>query len=249
MGAGASTNGPDCASDAVKVFIDCFNDMAVPGDAARAARVHAWQGADPNGNGQCSLAEIDGWIQKTLIGYKQSCLPEGTPAGDPAFKEAKSQAEDIWKSYRPSYIRAFNDAKDIGKDKAIGGIKATEDDYVNKSEFRLLNAYLCIYALMFDAFSLVDGKQGGAATAGGNTDAEDDRRISIDEWKGSFDKVKAYGFVGLASVTDPEAAFKEMDGDGKGMVLLAEWCRWIEKKEQAAGTEWGKMLSAGDGTK
>jgi len=71
MGAGASTNGPDCASDAVKIFIDCFNDMAVPGDAARAARVHAWQGADPNGNGQCSLAEIDGWIQKTLIGYKQ----------------------------------------------------------------------------------------------------------------------------------------------------------------------------------
>lgn len=247
MGAGASTQGPDCASEGVKVFIDCFNDMAVPGDGARAARVHAWQGADPNGNGQCSLAEIDGWIQKTLIGYLQSSV-EGPP-GNPAFKEAKAKAEDIWRSYRPSYIRAFNDAKDIGKDKAIGGISATEDDYIQKPEFRLLNAYLCIYALMFDAFSLVDGKQGAAATAGGNTDSEDDRRISIDEWKGSFEKVKAYGFVGLAEVTDPEAAFKEMDGDGKGMVLLAEWCRWIEKKEQAAGTVWGKMLSVGDGTK
>jgi hypothetical protein len=244
MGAGASTQAPECGSANLKVFVDCFNDMAVPGDGARAARVHAWQGADPNGNGQCSLAEIDGWIQKTLINYKISLVPEG---GD--IEEAKKQADDIWKCYRPSYIRAFNDAKDIGKDKAIKGIKATEDDYVNKSEFRLLNAYLCIYATMFDAFSLVDGKQGAAATAGGNTDAEDDRRISKEEWAGSFEKVKAYGFVGLSQVTDPEAAFKEMDADGKGMVLLGEWCRWIEQKEQAAGTEWGKMLAAGDDQK
>lgn len=247
MGAGASTNGPDCASDAVKIFIDCFNDMAVPGAGARAARAHAWNAADPNGNGHCSLAEIDGWIQKTLITFLQAQV-DAAP-GDPAYAEAKSKAEDIWKSYRPSYIRAFNDAKDIGKDASIGGVKATTDDYVQIKEFRLLCGYLCIYALMFDAFSLVDGKQGAAATAGGNTDAEDDRRISIDEWKGSFDKVKAYGFVGLAEVTDPEVAFKEMDADGKGMVLLAEWCRWIEKKEQAAGTVWGKMLSVGDDVK
>ena len=228
-------------SENVKIFIDCFNDLAAPGAGGRAARAHAWNAADPNGNGHCSLAEIDGWIHKTLFTYLKQLKRYNA--------EAKEKAEDLWKCYRPSYIRAFNDAKDIGKDKNIGGVKATEDDYVQIKEFRLLCAYLCIYALMFDAFSLVDGKQGADATAGGNTDAEDDRRISIDEWKGSFDKVKAYGFVGLAQVKDPEAAFKEMDADGKGMVLLAEWCRWIEQKEQAAGTAWGKMLSVGDDQK
>jgi hypothetical protein len=242
MGAGASTAAPDCGSANLKIFVDCFNDMAVPGDVAKAARVHAWMAADPNGNGHCSLAEIDGWIQKALIQYMVT-----TAGKDGDVKEARARADDIWKCYRPSYIRAFNDAKDIGKDKALKGAKATEDDYVQPEEFRLLCAYLCIYATMFDAFSIVDGNPNGVA--GGNLDAQDDRRISFDEWKKMWTKVKAYGFVGLANVKDPAVAFKEMDADGKGMVLLQEWCEWLEKKECEAGTEWGTMLSAGDDVK
>ena len=40
-------------------------------------------------------------------------------------------------------------------------------------------------------------------------------------------------------------------GDGKrkikdDSVLLAEFCGWIEKCEQAAGTERGKLLTLGD---
>jgi len=79
--------------------------------------------------------------------------------------------------------------------------------------------------------------------------AQDDRRISFDEWKKMWTKVKAYGFVGLSNVKDPAVAFKEMDSDGKGMVLLIEWCEWLEKKEVEAGTEWGQMLTAGDDQK
>jgi hypothetical protein len=40
--------------------------------------------------------------------------------------------------------------------------------------------------------------------------------------------------------------FETIDSDGKGMVLLKEWCEWLEKGEIAADTDMGKALSAGD---
>ena len=56
------------------------------------------QAVDPNGNGQASLAEVDGWIQKSLI---------------TALAPDKEEAIRVWKCFRPSYIRAFNDTKDL----------------------------------------------------------------------------------------------------------------------------------------
>ena len=48
-----------------------------------------------------------------------------------------------------------------------------------------------------------------------------------------------------------EAAFLEMDGDGKGMVLLAEWCEYLKKAEIGDGvstisTCLGNVLTVGD---
>jgi len=223
-------------SDQCIDFCDCFAGAAVrdppgtkrgkgPGSAMRA---QAWMVADPNGNGLCSLAEIDGWIQKTLM-----------------HEHGDDVGKDIWRKFRPSYIRAFNDAKDIGKDrKVFKNSDTSADDYVQKGEFRLLNAYLCIYAVMFDAFSRIDGDSEG-------TTATDDRRMGIEEWKKGFSAISGHGFACFANVGDDasslEAIFKKMDADGKGMVLLREFCEYIEKGEEEAGTEVGKMLGIGDG--
>merc|ERR1712167_89075 len=38
----------------------------------------------------------------------------------------------------------------------------------------------------------------------------------------------------------------EIDADGRGMVLLDEWCSFMKGKEQAAGTAVGQLLSVGD---
>ena len=48
-----------------------------------------------------------------------------------------------------------------------------------------------------------------------------------------------------------ETAFHEMDGDGKGMVLLGEWCEFLKQKEigdsaRATSTPLGALLSVGD---
>jgi len=96
--------------------------------------------ADPNGNGLCSLAELETFILSSLMAKYP--------------KDAKSKVEtgrDLWEQFRPSYIRAFNDAKDYKADtgKVIEGTKkATADDFVSKGEFRYFGVYLCIYAAM-----------------------------------------------------------------------------------------------------
>merc|ERR1712032_1041936 len=98
-----------------------------------------------------------------------------------------------------------------------------------------------IYAPMYDAFSVVDG--GGAEIT-----KDDDRRISLAELKGACKKFSGHPLVGAKLLAMPqsygnvESVFMEMDSDGKGMVLLNEWCAWLEAKEAANNTKLGKLL-------
>lgn len=220
----------------LRAFVSNFASLAVPGEAAKAQRKQSWLAVDPNGNNLVSLAEFDSWIKKTLL------LNANNPT-------EQADAERLWKLYRPAFIRAFNDAKDVNADRPVKSVgDASTDDYVTKGEFRLAVAYLCIYAAMFDAFNRIDGGSAG-------TTATDDRRMSLEEWTAAYPKISkaGYGFVALSKIEDQstedsaETVFKEMDADGKGMVLLVEFCKWIEKAEIAEDTLAGRMLKAGDG--
>jgi len=98
---------------------------------------------------------------------------------------------------------------------------------------------------MFEVFSMIDGFSHG-------TTETDDRKISRDEWNVSINYVREAGnsfadFVCLknASVED----FDIMDLDGKGSVLLMEFCKWIKRGEIFAGTDLGKDLSVGENHK
>jgi len=234
MGAGASAQIESSTMSATcKLFCGLFSPMATKDASGKVARVQGWMAIDPNGNGHVSLAEADGWLQKCLINYT---APD------------KDEAIRIWKCFRPSYIRAFNDAKDLSK-KAGGAHGA---DYVQKVEFRGLIAYFCLYAVMYDAFALIDG-------GGGDVDnkAGDDRRMTLDEWKKGAASVAGHGFAGLkaAAEGDLDAVFKEMnsgrDDAGKdagkdNVVMLTEFTAFVEKKEVELSTEWGKLLNAGE---
>lgn len=233
MGAAASIEAMEGAIGAglndLKAFVSNFAPLARPGKAAVAIRRQTWLAVDPNGNGLVSLAEFDGWIKKTLL------LQAGTET---------AEAERLWKLYRPSYIRAFNDAKDLKADRPIKSTgDASTDDYVTKGEFRLAVAYLCLYAAMFDAFNAIDGGSAG-------TTAADDRRMSLEEWTAAYPKIEAagYGFAALKGVTAETAkeVFEKMDADKKGMVLLNEFCKYIEQGEIDAKSFAGTLLNAGD---
>ena len=118
---------------------------------------------------------------------------------------------------------------------------------------------------MYDAFALIDGMtaMGDGGEEGGDegtmdfgVGANDDRKMTLDEWKVGRDKVQRYGFIALKNVSElsADAQFKQMNSGYTGMekggrakdnvVMLAEFCRWIEVNEK--GTEWGRLLLAGE---
>jgi len=192
---------------------------------ANAKRRRLWRKWDPNGNGYLSLAEVDRGLRMRL---------EEKAGSD------KALGTRVWRHFRPCFIRAFNDAKDVAPPSGAGPLDG--DDYVTLSEFRVLLVYLRLYAMMFEVFALIDGCSLG-------TTHDDDRRISYSEWEASLGAVRSAGstwapFLALQNASAQD--FDEIDADGKGMVLLSEFCEWIEAVEVGAGTETGQELSIGD---
>ena len=65
-------------------------------------------------------------------------------------KNRKTPGQDLFDAFQPCYIRAFMDAADYTDGKKAGKPHkgSRPDDVVDKGEFGLLCAYLCIYATM-----------------------------------------------------------------------------------------------------
>ena len=127
-------------------FAAQFEPMGEDTEEAKALRKKGFRLADPNGNGLCSLAELETFVLQTLT----AAFPK-----DPKKKDHRGDAlergKDLFDAFRPCYIRAFTDAKDFKKDdgKVLEGAKtATNDDFVSKGEFKYFCAYLCIYGAM-----------------------------------------------------------------------------------------------------
>lgn len=247
--AGAYRPNETAATEDLRKFIQSFQPYAEKYQTSIALRKADFSTCDSNGSGNCSLAEIHNYVSWVL---KQDY---GSDEGLRIF----------W-TFRPAYIVAYNGAKHIKKNarNASNGNKKSnmteeEEDCIGFAEFRILNAYLCIYAGMLDAFQLIDG-------SGAGVDENDDRRIQKDEWmKGyaEFNKEddvilegdedsKSYtstssnhNFVAFSKVTDDQAAldaFEDMDADSGGVVRYSEFCDWIAREELSRKTPLGKLL-------
>jgi hypothetical protein len=240
MGVGASAvslaGNPGITADVID-FCACFEKMAENSDEGQHERNANWSQMDNNGNRHASLAEADSWIQNVLV------------------RTYPDRGEKLWKTFRRSYIRAFKDAADAGVDKAIKGMAtATEDDLLERGEFRLFCAYLCLYSLMFDAFKFLDGSHASAAahepTVFAAVEAAvNDHKISQEEWMAGCAQLAGSPFHILNEcASNPEAALAAwplMDADGKGSVLLIEFCQWIKDAELQTDSSIGHVLDAG----
>jgi len=220
----------DHSSEHLCSFISCFKPMIEKSSQGRKLLIYGWGVADPNGNGLCSLAELENFVKVKL----ESGYPKNSKLGS-------TNGLELWAYFRPCYIRAFNDAKDYKKDDGTiieGTNGSTADDFVSKAEFRLFCGYLCIYAAMYDGFSRIDGF--GAGKEG------DDRRIDMSEWIAGYRKISDLGFVALANVVDDTTAleaWKLMDINGGGFVLFDEWCTYLKAAEVNQGSSIGALLA------
>jgi len=150
-------------------------------------RKELFAGFDPNGNGYLSLAEVDKGC-KDIIG-----LPE------------------IYEN-KPVMMRAFQAAKGANNTKTREKKGDIGEDYIERSEFRLLLIYLRNYFEVWQMFDRID--------------TEDDRRISLEEFKTAVPMIENWG----VKIADAEATFKEIDGNGGGQILFDEFADWAIKK-------------------
>ena len=103
-------------------------------------------------------------------------------------------------------------------------------------------SYLRLYATMYHVFALIDGMGEGVTK-------DDDRKLSLEEWKQALPQVKEAGaswapFVALQNASEDD--FATMDADGGGSVWLVEFCEWIDNEEKKANTATGMELGIGD---
>ena len=145
-------------------------------------RMQQWNLMDVNGNGYLSLAEIDKGMKDAVD------LP-------------------VLFDVKPVLMRAFQAAKSVAPSKS-----KEDDDYIQKSEYRLLLQYLRQYYELWLAFERVD--------------TDGDRRVSFEEFSKAKDTMAGWGI----DMSDPEAQWKECDANGGGMVLFVEFCDWAIKK-------------------
>ena len=80
---------------------------------------------------------------------------------------------------------------------------------------------------------------------------DEDRRVSLAEWRLRHRGLAGSPFVALHAVSGEEGAaveetFARMDADGRGAVLLSEFCGFVKHAEISAGTPVGRLLHLGD---
>lgn len=110
-------------------------------------------------------------------------------------------------------MRAFQSAKNKLKSKNPHG-----DDYVSKAEFRFILMFLRQYYEYWVAFDEID--------------KNDDRKISLSQFKQAKSVMERWGIKG-----DSEVLFKEADKDGHGQILFIQFVDWSIKKKLDLDTD------------
>jgi len=190
-------------------FLESFVELSENSSEGKAKREFAFTIADPNCNGYCSLAELESFI---LVALQKG------------FSKEESNA--LFRLFRPCFIRAFTSSKTFAQDHT-----ENDDDFVQSSEFRKFVLFLCIYAVMYDAFTQFDGAKGN----------EEDMKVNKEEFLEGYQNLTNYGFLALNSLSSNEEAtlfFDEMRA-GANAVVFSEWCSHLVRIEKENRTSLG----------
>lgn len=163
-------------------------------DEEREKRFSLFKEFDPNGNGYLSLAEVDHGCRSIL------------------------KLHELQDPLQPILIRAFTAAKDARQKRGKG--KTVGEDYVEKSEFRLLLVYIKSYFELYIMFDEVDSSE--------------DRRVDEDEFTRSLGKLEQWG---VPKIEDPAAAFSSIDTNGGGLILFEEFADWASAQHLSIQSE------------
>jgi len=163
--------------------------------ASREARARAFDACDANGNGVLSLAEFDRGLLEILSSDYQNQVFHAKPAIMRAFQAAKAASKR----------KQASGSAPMGRFGAL-----SDDDYIDRSEFRLLIAYLREYFELWLMFELIDGGH-----------AIGDRRITIKEFNAALPQMRKWGLS-----PDADVDFGKIDRDNSGVLRFDEFADW-----------------------
>ena len=167
------------ASDHLRRFVEVFAPYMLTSVKGRELRIRGNKIAVSNYNGYSSLAELEYFVNYVLEKeFKNDC------------------GHKIFNKFRRIYIRAYSSARIIDSQDT----HAIADDYVGFSEFRMFNLYLCVYAIMYDAFCFIDASEQPSSKS------EGDKRISSSEWLQNYKKLVDYGFAEFVTINTADSA-------------------------------------------
>lgn len=117
------------------------------------------------------------------------------------------QLDEIFDA-KAAIMRAFQ----IAKRRGVSSRGAMGDDYIEFKEFRFFLLSLRQYFEYWEAFA--------------RTDADGDKRISLEEFKGAQEKIEVW----VGPIGDIEGEFAKIDKNGGGIILFDEFCEWAIAK-------------------
>ena len=250
--------GKSASKDLIKLWT--ASSPLLRSDEAQEARKKAFSAADPNGNGLCSLAELETCSRRPC---RQ--VPEGQERG-------KEPGKDLWDAsvHRTSRHSAMRRTTRTTTARRSWGRRAPRRTTSSRRANSSFCAYLCIYAAMVrwedqrepehhpitdperkiltnshallllflllfpppSSFITVRCVREDRRRRRGR--GGDDRKIDMGEWMAGYKQVKEHGFLGLGKLkNDKEAkeAFNKIDSNGGGEIMLNEWCDYLKAIE------------------
>ncbi len=249
---------PKDASPNLKDFFRSFQPYAEKLATSRSLRKNGFA-AHGDGSGFWTLVDVESFVYSTL-------------------EEDASDVGWLFMKYKSSFHAAFTNAVQLNKmarEQEIiydnhdsdnnADMNFTDDgsDHISFREFRMLNAFLCVYASMLETFTnirdhgqaLKSHKQqnghnhsGGGSIMNLNHDDHDRLYLTKSEWIDGRENIgeAESTFVALKNASDIYTArvvFKKMDIHELNRVSFLEFCKYVKETEIHAKTPLGKMFA------
>jgi Ca2+-binding EF-hand superfamily protein len=196
------------ASNELKDFVSPFIPFTEKTIEGQKLRVTEFKEMDVHNTGRCSTVELENFVRLVL----ERCF-------DPP------RAEYLFLFFRPSYQRAYS--------KATALDRSAKHDLIQVSEFRVYNAYLCIFSAMYDAFFKL--------CAGDDTV----KNVSLNDFVDRYQSIRGYGFVALDHIrtkVEARTLYELMDDKRSDTIGFDEFCSVLEEAEISNETSFGDFL-------
>ncbi len=186
-------------------------------------------------------------------------------------KYGDEEGQEIFELFSPCYRHAYESAKLLKRNRvkqSISTYDQDEDDNISFTEFRIFTVFLCIYAAMFDIFSMIlvqneadwdayiceEGEEGQQREEEIRNKEQqqkqqrfhdNDIQMTLEEFLHRYESARSHGFsisTDLSTGNKATALFNRIDTDKRGYIYFSEWIEYIKKDETRRKTNLGALL-------